>query len=365
MAKPVAVRPGPSTSAALASNSACVITRTPLSSAIGAKVTGLVVGASFTATTVMATLSVSDIAPPAPLLPRSSVTMLNTAAPLKFAPGAKARPFSAALIDTRVPVKVRLALPSAPPVSVMPAVPPRVSTPFVTVSVTCSALLAASTSPTLIALPFAALNTSAVSSPTTCAAGTVFSGASLTAVTLMRAVSVAALNAVLPPFVEASSLLPAAPVLWSQARKVRLPAVPFCPSGTNRNRSLARSSSALLSDTAPTPAQLVAPSMEYCQVPPEVPLTAMPSSAPLSTSVMRSPPALAMIDATVLPALLIWSSSRVVSSIAPLLSSTGASLTAATLMLAVSVAVLKAVLPPFVEMSTRLPAAPLVWSQAR
>ncbi|MCY1301496.1 hypothetical protein D9M70_511100 [compost metagenome] len=44
----VAVRAGPSTSAALASNCAWVIRRAPLSSAIAVRVTGVVVGASLT-----------------------------------------------------------------------------------------------------------------------------------------------------------------------------------------------------------------------------------------------------------------------------------------------------------------------------
>ena len=43
-------------------------------------------------------------------------------------------------------------------------------------------------------------------------------GKSLTAVTVIDAVSEAVLNAVLPPFVLTSTLLPTAPDVWSQAR---------------------------------------------------------------------------------------------------------------------------------------------------
>ena len=46
--RPLTVRVFPSTSAALPISSAVVITRRPLSSAIGARVTGVVVGASLT-----------------------------------------------------------------------------------------------------------------------------------------------------------------------------------------------------------------------------------------------------------------------------------------------------------------------------
>ena len=47
------------------------------------------------------------------------------------------------------------------------------------------------------------------------------------------------------------------------------------------------------------------------------------------------------------------------------LSNTGASLTALTVRLAVSVAVEKAVVPPLVVVSASVPLLPLVWSQAR
>src|SRR5256885_305294 len=53
----------------------------------------------------------------------------------------------------------------------------------------------------------------------------------------------------------------------------------------------------------------------------------------------------------------------VVKLLAPL--STGASLTLVTVRLDVAVAVLRAVVPPFVEASTFVPCVPLVWSQAQ
>ena len=120
-------------------------------------------------------------------------------------------------------------------------------------------------------------------------------------------------------------------------------------------------------ETVPTRFQLVPPSVEYCQVPlPLVrPVTAMPSTAPKSLSVMRSPPALAMIVETRSPPLVVWSSVMVDSDGAPLLSSTGASFTAVTVMLLLAVAALKAVEPPLVVVFAVRPAVPVVWSQAR
>ena len=63
--RPVAVSESPSTSAALASSSAWVMIRGPLSSAIGVSVTGVVVGASLTgvisSVAVPATLSVPSV----------------------------------------------------------------------------------------------------------------------------------------------------------------------------------------------------------------------------------------------------------------------------------------------------------------
>ena len=62
--------------------------------------------------------------------------------------------------------------------------------PFVPVSVTCIAPAPASTSLIAIRLPVPAEKTRLVSSATVCAAGTVFTGASSTAVTVIATVSV-------------------------------------------------------------------------------------------------------------------------------------------------------------------------------
>ena len=80
---------------------------------------------------------------------------------------------------------VASAVPS-PAVKVSPPVPDKVMPPLVTARVTCT--VAASTSATLMRLPLAAENTRAVSSLVVCAAGTVFTGASFTAVTVTVAV---------------------------------------------------------------------------------------------------------------------------------------------------------------------------------
>src|SRR5207244_1942699 len=96
----------------------------------------------------------------------------------------------------------------------------------------------------------------------------------------------AVLKAVVPPLVEASALVPALPLVWSQARNVTEAEVLFWPSGTSRSLSLLRRSKAELPLTEPTAVQVVPLSVEYCQVP--VPLlrlvTAIPFTAPLSTS---------------------------------------------------------------------------------
>ena len=64
MVRPVALRLGPSMSLALANSSAWVMTRAPLSSAIGASVTGVVVGASLAPLTVMVRVVVAVLPSP-------------------------------------------------------------------------------------------------------------------------------------------------------------------------------------------------------------------------------------------------------------------------------------------------------------
>ena len=115
----------------------------------------------------------------------------------------------------------------------------------------------------------------------------VMTGASFTSVTTMVAVAVEVLNAVLPPFTEASSWLPAAPVVWSQARNKKLLVSPSTALGTNRTRSVARNSKAVLSVTAVALCQVTPASSENCHdaLPLGKSVMAMPCNAALSASV--------------------------------------------------------------------------------
>src|SRR5882724_5132421 len=148
----------------------------------------VLIGASLTALTVMATASVSPSAPPEPVLPRSLVVTVRLALPLKLPAGANTRPFNAVLMLARLPVTVTVPVPL--PLTVRPDVPARVSTPLVAASVTWTFELPASTSAMEMALPAAVLKVSVPSSFMACATGTVFTGASLMALTVMATVSV-------------------------------------------------------------------------------------------------------------------------------------------------------------------------------
>ena len=101
-------------------------------------------------------------------------------------------PSSAVLIAARLPVNtsVASALPS-PVVNDRPAVPASVSVPWVALSVTCIVSAPASTSPMLIACPFAVESTSGVFTAVTCRPGRWFTGASLTAVSVITVLDVA------------------------------------------------------------------------------------------------------------------------------------------------------------------------------
>src|SRR5262249_26153019 len=128
------------------------------------------------------------------------------------------------------------------------------------------------------------------------------------------------LKAVVPPLMLTSTMAPALPEDWSQARKVTEAVVPLMPSGTKRRRSVERSSRADVSLTAPTADQLVPPSSEYCHVP--VLLFKAVRPIPCGSPALASVTMPLMIVETRSPLLLVWSSVIVVKLLAPL--STGA-----------------------------------------
>ncbi len=80
--------------------------------------------------TVMAMLSTSDCAPPAPLLPRSLVLTCTLVPPWKPGAGVNTMPSSAALIAALVPVSVIALVPSAPGPMARPAVVAKVKVPL-------------------------------------------------------------------------------------------------------------------------------------------------------------------------------------------------------------------------------------------
>ncbi len=187
--------------------------------------------------TLIVTVSVSLCAPPAPLLPWSLVAICRLAPPLTLAVGVRLMPESAALMFASVPVNVIAASAVPSPVeNVSPDVPLSESVPCVPVSVTCIAAAPASTSPMLIRLPLAALNTSGTPSRAVCVPGTVFTGASFTAVTVIDALAAWLEYAVVPPpapglAYAGVALVEALPVVWSQATKPKLAVSPLAPSG--------------------------------------------------------------------------------------------------------------------------------------
>ena len=135
-------------------------------------------------------------------------------------------------------------------------------------------------------------------------------GASLTALTVMPALAVALLNAVLAPFALTFIVPEATPSVRSQARKVRPEAtLPLqLALGTKRTSvpaSLVRSR-AVVEDGDPKLDQLLPPLMEYCQLPLVLTTatTAIPVWAPASASVIWPP----ISDDTNCPGLLAGSS---------------------------------------------------------
>ena len=177
----------------------------------------------------------------------------------------------------------------------------------------------------------------------------------------MPLLATAPLNAVFAPLLLVSAVAPVRPVLRSQARKVRPPAtVPFqLALGTKRTEVLASAASrrAEPSLTAPNASQLLPPSRVYCQAPLRLStaVTAMPVWGPSTSVTCTGPPISA--DTSV-PGLPDASSRIVVRLLAP--ASTGASLTAATVMPLLALKLLKAVLPPCRLASALPPALPLL-----
>ena len=116
--------------------------------------------------------------------------IVKDAAPLKPAVGVKVMPLRAVLMLAMVPVKVIVAsaVPS-PTVKARPAVPESVNVPLVTVSVTWTAFVPASTSATEIWLPLPLEKTNGVFWLVLCGPGTVFTGASFTALIVMPRVA--------------------------------------------------------------------------------------------------------------------------------------------------------------------------------
>ena len=138
---------------------------------------------------------------------------------MKPAAGVKRNPSRAALIAAWLPVNVMLETPLPLPLeNVKPVVVASASVPLVAESDTLS--VAASISDTASGLPPAEENTSTVSRAVSCAAGTVLTGASLTAVTLRLALSLAREKGELSPLMNASARPPLLPALRSQARKL-------------------------------------------------------------------------------------------------------------------------------------------------
>src|SRR5215468_5795452 len=299
-------------------------------------------GASFTELTVMATVSTSVSGPPEPVLPWSLVVTVRLAAPLKLAVGANTRPFSAVLMLARLPVTVTVAVPL--PVTVRPVVPAKVITPVVAAKVTCTLLEPASTSATEIALPFAVLKVSVPSSFMVWAAGTVLTGASFTALTVMVTESVSLSG-------------PPEPVLpWSLVVTVRLAAPLKLPVGWNTKPFSAVLMLARLPVTVivPVPLPLTVRPVVPARV--STPLVAAKVTCtlelPASTSAMLIAFPLALENVSVPSSFMVWAAGRVL---------TGASFTELTVMVTESVSLSgppEPVLPWSLVVMVRL-AAPL------
>ena len=126
---------------------------------VGEDVVGEVVGNETIGTDerfpIIETIDVTLFSPPAPEAPRSLLTIVRLARPLKLAAGLNCKPLRAELISAVAPEKVIMALAApGPMLKLSPVVFTIVIVPLVTDKVTCKEL--ASISETVIELPFAA-----------------------------------------------------------------------------------------------------------------------------------------------------------------------------------------------------------------
>ena len=171
-------------------------------------------------------------------------------------------------------------------------------------------------------------------------------GASSAAVTVRVALSLAALNAVAPPVAEMATYCPSLPVLRSQARKVIASfSVPFrSPKGSRRRRAAGPSSRAsslveALIAAASIVSQLEPPSRLNCQVPRPVPSAVIAIASAGGPSGSARLPSTSS-EATVVPPGFAAPSGTLPSAGVALGSSSGASFTAVTVIVAMSVAAL-------------------------
>ena len=187
----------------------------------------LAVGSTFTAvsagtvavivggwSTLIVNVSVSVCAPPDPVLPRSEVAMVTRIAAVVFG-AVYVMPFNAVLTTATVPVTCTLFVPE--PVTVAAeAAGTKLPLPAGTLIVTCTLPAPASTSATLGAL--AAESASVPDAATCCVAGTVLTGASLTAVTVIVndcAPDVSTPPFAVPPLSWATSVIVATPLAFA------------------------------------------------------------------------------------------------------------------------------------------------------
>ena len=150
--------------------------------------------------TVIVTAPLACLAPPEPVLPKSSIVMSMRAAPAPVAE--KLSVPSAALRSASVPRSTTLvSFVPVPLTSVNPAVLPNDSVPLASalvLKVSCTLELPASTSETVIALAEAAPKVNGVGCGVACAPGRPSRGASLTATTLIAMLPLAVLAPPLP-----------------------------------------------------------------------------------------------------------------------------------------------------------------------